>query len=62
MAGSVIEDSIEGRKTLGTCDQQARQIALVGIGIENTDPALPKYGMKVTSMTSPGMNLAPTLA
>jgi len=54
MAGSVIEDSIEGRKTMGTCDHQARQIALAGIGVENTDPALPKYGMKVTYVMQPG--------
>ncbi len=53
MAGSVIEDSIEGRKAMGTCDHQARQIALAGIGVENTAPDLSKFGMKVTYVMQP---------
>lgn len=53
MAGSVIDDSIEGRKTMGACDHQARQIALAGVGIENDKPDLPKYGMKVTVVMQP---------
>ena len=54
METSAITDSIEGRKEMGACDHQARQIALAGIGVENTDPALPKYGMKVTDVLQPG--------
>jgi branched-chain amino acid transport system substrate-binding protein len=54
MANSSIEDSIEGRKTMGACDHQARQIALAGIGVENNAPDLPKYGMKVTYVMQPG--------
>ena len=53
MAGNVITDSIEGRKEMGACDHQARQIALAGIGVENTAPDLPKYGMKVTFVMQP---------
>lgn len=53
MAGSVIEDSIEGRKSMGACDHQARQIALAGIGVENDSPDLPKFGMKVTDIMQP---------
>lgn len=50
MEKSSIDDSIEGRKQMGACDHQARQIALAGVGVENTDPDLPKYGMKVTDV------------
>jgi branched-chain amino acid transport system substrate-binding protein len=50
MAGSVIEDSVEGRKEMGTCDHQARQIALAGVGVENTESDLPRYGMRVTDV------------
>lgn len=53
MAGSVIPDSIEGRKEMGVCDHQARQIALAGIGVENNGPDLPRYGMKVTEVMQP---------
>jgi ABC-type branched-subunit amino acid transport system substrate-binding protein len=53
MANSSIEDSIEGRKVMGACDHQARQIALAGVGIENTAPDLPKYGMRVTYVMQP---------
>ncbi len=54
MAGNVIQDSVEGRKEMGACDHQARQIALAGIGIENTAADLPKYAMKVTAVMQPG--------
>lgn len=50
MAGNVIEDSIEGRKDMGACDHQARQIALVGLSSEYNAPDLPKYGMKITKV------------
>ena len=53
MEGSVTQDSIEGRKEMGACDHQARQIALAGVGVENTGPDLPKYGMKVTLVMQP---------
>ena len=53
MEGSRIEDSIEGTKTMGACDHQARQIALAGIGVESTEPGMPKYGMKVTDIVPP---------
>ncbi len=53
MAGNVIEDSVEGRKTMGACDHQARQIALAGVGIANDQPDLPKFGMKVTVVMQP---------
>ena len=50
MAVSVIEDSVEGRKVMGACDHQARQIAVAGVGVESTVPGEPKYGMRVTSV------------
>lgn len=53
MANSTIDDSIEGRKTMGACDHQARQIALAGVGVENNGPDQPKYGMKVTVVMQP---------
>jgi len=53
MAGSVIEDSVEGRKVMGACDHQARQIAIAGVGVENTAPDLPRYGMVVTDVMQP---------
>ena len=59
MSGNVIEDSIEGRKSMGTCDHQARQIALAGIGVENEGADLPKYGMKVTDVMQPAQIYKP---
>ena len=53
MAANTIDDSIEGRKVMGACDHQARQIALAGIGVENDKPGLPKYGMRVTYLMRP---------
>lgn len=50
MSGNVIQDSIEGRKEMGVCDHQARQIALAGFGVENTAADQPRYGMKVTEV------------
>ncbi len=51
MSSSVIEDSIEGHKSMGACDHQARQIALGGIGVvEGGTPEQPKYGMQVTDV------------
>jgi len=59
MSGNVIEDSIEGQKSMGACDHQARQIALAGIGVENEGPDLPKYGMKVTDVMQPAQIYKP---
>lgn len=63
MAGNVIEDSIEGRKEMGACDHQARQIALAGVGVENSgaDQAqgMPRYGMRVTDVMQPGQIYKP---
>lgn len=53
MERSVIDDSVEGRKTMGACDHQARQVSLAGVGVENTAPDLPKYGMVVTDVIQP---------
>ena len=59
MANSTINDSIESRKTMGACDHQARQIAPAGVGIENTAPDQPKYGMKVTYVMQPSQIYKP---
>jgi branched-chain amino acid transport system substrate-binding protein len=59
MAGSVIEDSVEGRKEMGACDHQARQIGLAGIGVENTGGDLPRYGMRVTDVVPADRIYAP---
>lgn len=59
MTGSVITDSVEGRKDMGACDHQARQIALAGVGVEQTAPDLPRYGMKVTDILQPGQIYRP---
>ncbi len=59
MSGAVIEDSIEGRKEMGRCDHQARQIALAGVGVETTEAGQPHFGMKVTEVIQPDQIYTP---